>query len=415
VTSGATGSSLRILYVGTLPPHRGGSAIMASQVLTGLARLGHEVEAIAPITEAAMASGDPFAAVNSDITAARFTMPYLDTSPDTPPSGDYTEREGREIGQLMTMSMNARLPDIVVIGRESFAPHVVGLARGWSVPSVLIFQGATTMGILSGTYPAARARRLLEHARLADAAVTSAEHMRRSLSELGVNGVDVIPNPVDLERFRPAAAAPAVRSGLGIDDHSIVVAHLSNLKSIKRALDFVRAAELAAAGADRLRFLVVGDGPDRDELERACAERGLAGRFAFPGWIDHKDMADVVSCTDVVVMPSAGEAQALVYLEAQACERTLIASDIPAAREVIEDGRTGMLFPTGDIDRLAELILTAARDAPLRRRLGREARRSLQRHRLPRVVSGYAELLQRVAAARRAPVSGSGRTRRVRP
>jgi glycosyltransferase involved in cell wall biosynthesis len=90
-----------------------------------------------------------------------------------------------------------------------------------------------------------------------------------------------------------------------------------------------------------------------------------------------------------------------VYLEAQACERTLIASDIPGAREVIEDGRTGLLFPTGDIDRLAELILTAASDPELRLRLGREARRGLERHSLAHVVSRYAQLLAEVASGQR--------------
>jgi glycosyltransferase involved in cell wall biosynthesis len=55
-------------------------------------------------------------------------------------------------------------------------------------------------------------------------------------------------------------------------------------------------------------------------------------------------MPDYINLADIVVMPSAAETQALVYLETQACARLLLASDIPGAREVIVDGETGLLF-----------------------------------------------------------------------
>ena len=203
---------------------------------------------------------------------------------------------------------------------------------------------------------------------------------------------------MDLERFRPRSPSPGAREALNIAGSGIVAAHLSNLIGIKRALDFVEAATLVAGEDDRIRFMVVGDGPYRAELQQACAERGISDRFSFPGWIEHERIAEVFNCTDLVVMPSSGEAQALVYLEAQACERTLIASDIPAGREVVEDGQTGLLHSPGDVARLAELILIAARDAQLRLRLGRESRRRLERHALTHVVSRYDGLLREVAS-----------------
>jgi glycosyltransferase involved in cell wall biosynthesis len=388
---------LRILYVGTLPPHHGGSAIMASQVLVGLAAIGHEIEAIAPITEPALRSGDRFAARNQALTVSRFTMPYLDTSPDSPPPDGYQQRERDQIEQLVAESAARRRPDVIVIGRESFAPHAVGLARSYSTASVLLFQGATTMGILNGSYAPDAARRLLAHASEATVAVTPARHVAQSLAELGIRDAQVIPNPVDLERFRPRSPSPCARDVLGIGGSGIVAAHLSNLKGMKRAIDFVDAATLVAGEHDRIRFMVVGDGPCRAELEQACAERGVSDRFSFPGWIEHERIAEVFNCSDLVVMPSSGEAQALVYLEALACERTLIASDIPGAREVVEDSQNGLLHSPGDVARLAELILVAARDAQLRLRLGREGRRRVQRHALPHVVSRYDELLREVA------------------
>src|SRR3990172_9401149 len=72
---------VNVLYVGMLPPHQGGSALMAVQVLLGLAAKGHRVRAIAPITSGGLLGGDP-AVENGGIQVTRFVLPYLDTSPD---------------------------------------------------------------------------------------------------------------------------------------------------------------------------------------------------------------------------------------------------------------------------------------------------------------------------------------------
>jgi glycosyltransferase involved in cell wall biosynthesis len=384
----------RILYVGTLPPHQGGSALTSFQLLEGLAGLGHRIEAIAPITGDELRSGDPLAGGDHGIEVARFVLPYLDISPDTPPSGDYRQLERRQIEQLVADAVARGRPDVLFIGRESFAEHAAPLAQMHSLPSVLRLAGATTIGILNGSYPAPLADRLLERFNQVDVAVTAARHMQQTLGRLGLPAVKVIPNPVDLERFRPNHDASALRRELEIGDDALVVAHLSNLKSLKRAHDIVDAAAIALREDGRLVFLIVGDGPCRTELQRASRERGLAARFRFPGWVGYERVPEFISCADIVVMPSAGESQARVYLETQASGRTLVASDIPAAREVIEDGETGLLFRVGDASHLADRILVAARDPELRARIGRQARRRVAAHSLPRVVSAYSELLR---------------------
>jgi glycosyltransferase involved in cell wall biosynthesis len=376
-----------------LPPHHGGSAITNFQVVEGLAELGHRIEAISPITEDALRAGDPLADRNRGFEVTRFVLPHFDTSPDIPQSDQYRRLERDQIGRLATDAIDRVNPDVVFLGRESFAEHGVALAQENSLPSVLRFAGSTTLGILNGSYPEPHATRVLECFRQVDVPVTSAQHMRAALVGLGLSGIELIPNPVDMERFRNAPAA-ALRRELEIDNNDVVVAHVSNLKALKRPLDFVDAAEIACREDDRLIFLVVGDGQARGELERACGERGMARRFRFPGWVQYDRMPVFISAADVVVMPSAGEAQARVYLETQASERTLVASDIAAAREVIEDGETGLLFRTGDASDLADRILMAARDPELRRAIGRKARRRVSRHSLPRVVAAYSDLLR---------------------
>ena len=92
---------LDLLYVGLLPPHPGGSAISAGQILTGLARRGHTVRAVAPITTDAARDGDAFAARRPELEITRFTVPYFYVSPQIPAPDDYWRREEGEVGRLL--------------------------------------------------------------------------------------------------------------------------------------------------------------------------------------------------------------------------------------------------------------------------------------------------------------------------
>jgi glycosyltransferase involved in cell wall biosynthesis len=98
----------------------------------------------------------------------------------------------------------------------------------------------------------------------------------------------------------------------------------------------------------------------------------------------------------MVVMTSEFEGQSLTMLEAQATGRVLIASDIDGAREIVEDGSTGLLFSTGDADDLAARTLLAAGDPALRDRLGRRAREAALAHSPEAAAAAYAEALVNV-------------------
>jgi glycosyltransferase involved in cell wall biosynthesis len=143
-----------------------------------------------------------------------------------------------------------------------------------------------------------------------------------------------------------------------------------------------------------LAFLVLGSGSEQQRLRQSVADFDLARRFHFVDWVGHELVPAYLNLADIVVMPSEAEAQARVYLETQACRRVLVASDIPAAREVVEDGETGLLFPVGDTERLAETIGRLARDARLRTEIGRRAVRNAAAHDLTATVSAYERLLR---------------------
>src|SRR5687768_17574858 len=138
---------MNILYIGTLPPHPGGSAILGYQLLEGLARRGHHIEAIAPATPEAIAAGDLFATAHPEIHIERFLIPYFESSPDLPAPDQYrsTEREAIQAAWHRTLAKTA--PAVVIVGRETFAWHVPDLARAVGLPVLLMIQGGTFFGL----------------------------------------------------------------------------------------------------------------------------------------------------------------------------------------------------------------------------------------------------------------------------
>jgi glycosyltransferase involved in cell wall biosynthesis len=199
----------------------------------------------------------------------------------------------------------------------------------------------------------------------------------------------VIPNAIDLERFTPGPADRALREALGILDDEIVIAHVSNLKAIKRPLELVEAAAATFKVEPRLRFLVIGDGALLSAMQSAVAGAGLSERFIFTGWIPYADMPGYIRLADAVVMPSAGEGLARVYLETMACGRVLIASNVDAAVELITHEENGLLFPLGDVEALSAHIVRTASDPELRRRIGTAARSRASPHRLDTAADAY--------------------------
>jgi hypothetical protein len=212
---------LNILFVGTLPPRLGGSAIANSQLFIGCAALGHTVRTLAPITAEALQSGDAFAVSHPDIGVARYLVPSFENSPNLPASDSHRQLEGEQIREMLPALISHERPDLIIIGREAFAWYVPHLARTYSLPCLLMVRGATTIGILTGTYPEALARQLLEQYRKVDLVVTPAQYMAANLQQLGLNNIKVLPNAVDLQQFAPRLKNKALLRQLAIHDDEI--------------------------------------------------------------------------------------------------------------------------------------------------------------------------------------------------
>lgn len=200
----------------------------------------------------------------------------------------------------------------------------------------------------------------------------------------------VIPNGVDARRFLPPSPAgrAAARQRFGLDPSAQVVVYLGALSPEKNVPSAIAAiGELPAA-----RLLVVGDGPVRADLER-LATRAAPGRVLFAGSID--DPASALAAADVVVLPSLTEGMPAVAIEAGLMGVPVVATDVGAVGEVVRNGDTGFVVPTGDQGALVAALRACLEDGS---RLGTEARRwCLERFAMGPIGAGWATLLEEVA------------------
>lgn len=399
---------MRILFLGPIPPFPGGAAILNSQLLEGLAALGHEVRALSPVTERTRAAARAYGRLHPNIAVRRTHQARYAVGGYVPDDGGLAS-ESRQIAEALGVELTRHRPDVAVFGREPFVACAYELLQQANVPYLAIVHGSIARAAANGELEQPVREVVERFLRGSAHAVAVAENGLDVADRLGVARCSVIRNVVDADVFKPAPPEANWRRRLGVAETDVVVTHVSNLKPVKRPLDLVAAARIAISEDPRLLFLIVGDGPLRREMEHACASLGLSARFRFTGWLDRAAIPSILNLSAIVAMPSEAESRSLACLEAQACGRVLIASDIPAAREIVENGVNGLLFETGSSAALARQILRAAADAGLRSRIGRMARERAERDTIRGFVEAYQRLI--VAEACRATSPRAKRTR----
>jgi len=137
----------------------------------------------------------------------------------------------------------------------------------------------------------------------------------------------------------------------------------------------IEAMALVHKHLPEVRLSIAGQGPLTSRLTKMVEKLGLENHVEFPGQIDFHKLSDYIQDHHMMVMPSLAESFGVAVLDASACARPVIASDVGGVKEVLRDGRTGLLVPPGDVEYLAAAILRLASEPELRRGLGEEGRR----------------------------------------
>lgn len=211
--------------------------------------------------------------------------------------------------------------------------------------------------------------------------------------------VRVVPNGVDTERFHPRWPNAALGEELGLPEGAPVAAIVAALRPEKHHELFLRAAALVRTRVPEARFLVVGDGPRRPDLDALARELPLEGAVHFLG--TRPDVPEILSLADVVVLTSHMEANPVSLLEAMASEKPVVATRVGSVAETVLDGQTGYLTTPGDPEEIALKLIELFGNPRKAAELGRAGREHvLARWSVQRMVQGYEDLIAGIYASK---------------
>ncbi|SEP50560.1 Glycosyltransferase involved in cell wall bisynthesis [Rhodospirillales bacterium URHD0017] len=355
---------MRILYSHRIQSHDG-QGVHIEALIAALRAAGHEVCVVGPPAYDAVALGGESPA----LARIRRLLP-----------GVLRELAEMAYGLVsaarLARAARAFRPDIVYERANLF--HVAGSWTAWRHGVPLLLEVNAPLAQERIRFSGLRLKRLAHAAerfvwRRADVVLPVTEVLAGYVTAAGVPRarISVVPNGIDLEDFAglpTRASSEAVQLGfVGF------VRHWHGLDRVLRGL-------AAWQGAPRLDLIVVGDGPARTDLESLAAELGLADRVRFTGLATREEIPRLVAGFDIALQPaSVPYASPLKLFEYMAAGRAIIAPDQSNIREVLEQGRTALLFDPASPEAMWQGIEALARDAALRARLGAAAREEVLR------------------------------------
>ncbi len=276
------------------------------------------------------------------------------------------------------------------------AKQILGASNGGKVPRVITTLHGTDITLLGAdrSYKEIVAFSIAQ----SDGVTAVSESLKAdTYRELGHSrDIRVIPNFIDAdEAQRHERGRSELRAAFAPAGEKLVI-HVSNFRPVKRVAAVV---EVFRQIHERVpsRLLMVGDGPDLVEAAEQARTAGLGDAVRFLG--DQEQVVQLLSASDLFLMPSAQESFGLAALEAMACEVPVVASRVGGVPELVEDGVTGVLCPPDDLDAMAATSIRLLTDEALHARMAQAGRkRAVERFTDTKIVPMYERYYDEVLA-----------------
>jgi glycosyltransferase involved in cell wall biosynthesis len=231
-------------------------------------------------------------------------------------------------------------------------------------------------------------------ARATDCVVTISPRQRQDIVDryrIAPGGrVAVVPLGLELDRFFQLGPVDcALRRELGFPDDAVLLGYVGRLVAIKDLVTTLEALTLALPRAPQLRLVLVGDGDQRVALEEHARRVGVEAHVRFVGW--RSDLERIYAGVDAVVLSSRNEGTPVALVEAMASGRPTVATAVGGVADVVADGVTGLLVPSGNALQMALALVRLAESPDERARLGAAGRRAAAYY-------GYDHLLEALSS-----------------
>lgn len=203
--------------------------------------------------------------------------------------------------------------------------------------------------------------------------------IKENLVDRGIDEakIKVVPNGLDPADYPiPSSASESARKELGLPDDRPVVGTIGRISRVKNMDVFLRAARRVLDRGIRAKFVIIGDGPLRGQIEGLASELKLDDDVIFTGF--QADAHRFLPLMDLFVLCSQTEGLSYTLLEAMAMVRPIVATAVGGNTDIVSDGETGLLVPAGDVESTAGSIIRLLTDGHEAERFGLAGREALE-------------------------------------
>jgi glycosyltransferase involved in cell wall biosynthesis len=250
-------------------------------------------------------------------------------------------------------------PGLIVSTHLNFGPLAMVARRSFGAPYILVAHGIDAWGITN----ASRKRALRE----ADLTLAVSNYTRdRLIQEVGLDAdrVKILPNTFAAERFAIAPKPPQLLRKYGLRPDTpviLTVCRLADTECYKGYDQIIKAMPEILRVVPNTRYLLVGKGPDRPRIEKLIAEAGVQDAVILAGFVPDAELAEHYNLCDIFAMPSRAEGFGIVYLEALACGKPVLAGNKDGSRDALGGGELGLLVDPDDTAGIAAEIIRVLR------------------------------------------------------
>jgi glycosyltransferase involved in cell wall biosynthesis len=224
-----------------------------------------------------------------------------------------------------------------------------------------------------------------------DHLVTVSKTMAKEiLSQPGIssNRVTAIPNGIPVDHFYQPQFREGFRQQSGFTPEMVVIGYTGRIAKVKRLDILIEAFAEANKKYPDTRLLLAGEGPMRSELEALVRQLGMENKVRWLGFTSN--IPSFLAALDIYIQTSVNEGLSLSILEAMAAEKSVIATRVGSADEIIQDGKTGILIPPGSITAASQSLLSLLDDAKKRSQLAQNAKEYVStEYGIQHMVDGY--------------------------
>ncbi len=187
-------------------------------------------------------------------------------------------------------------------------------------------------------------------------------------------------NGVDKKQLPDKQQSLALRASLGLTEKHFVLMCLSRLADWKRQDRVVRAMPIILETIPNARLVIVGDGPERHNLEKLVGELNIKSYVQFTGMVEHSKTRDIIGIADVFLQTNDLSCLGNTLLEAMICGCAIVTWDVGGTKDVIQDGKTGCLMQNAEPETISKTVIGLAKDTENRSRLAFGARKFAEDH-----------------------------------